>query len=143
MERLDEAIDQAIGMADAEGEFSGTGVLITGSVVTAGDARHLLKAEGVLMGSLLSFQVTPGMRQAGVEVLGMEAIVVALMTPVAISVGGVAPVLAVTVGIGLAVLCVLSRACSSGPARIHLGQCRAGSGDLRRVSWCRRCSSWV
>ncbi|WP_327109636.1 bifunctional folylpolyglutamate synthase/dihydrofolate synthase [Nonomuraea glycinis] len=46
MERLDEAIDEAIGMADAEGEFSGTGVLITGSVVTAGDARHLLKAEG-------------------------------------------------------------------------------------------------
>ncbi|MGN9788283.1 bifunctional folylpolyglutamate synthase/dihydrofolate synthase [Nonomuraea sp. ZG12] len=46
VERLDEAIDQAIGMADAEGEFSGTGVLITGSVVTAGDARHLLKAEG-------------------------------------------------------------------------------------------------
>ncbi|MCA2183098.1 bifunctional folylpolyglutamate synthase/dihydrofolate synthase [Nonomuraea glycinis] len=46
VERLDEAIDEAIGMADAEGEFSGTGVLITGSVVTAGDARHLLKAEG-------------------------------------------------------------------------------------------------
>lgn len=46
VERLDAAIDQAIGMADAEGEFSGTGVLITGSVVTAGDARHLLKAEG-------------------------------------------------------------------------------------------------
>jgi dihydrofolate synthase/folylpolyglutamate synthase len=46
VERLDEAIDQAIGMADAEGEFSGTGVLITGSVVTAGDARHLLKADG-------------------------------------------------------------------------------------------------
>ncbi len=46
VERLDEAIDQAIGIADAEGEFSGTGVLITGSVVTAGDARHLLKVEG-------------------------------------------------------------------------------------------------
>jgi dihydrofolate synthase/folylpolyglutamate synthase len=46
VERLDQAIDEAIGMADAEGEFSGTGVLITGSVVTAGDARHLLKAEG-------------------------------------------------------------------------------------------------
>ncbi|WP_336216446.1 bifunctional folylpolyglutamate synthase/dihydrofolate synthase [Nonomuraea sp. LPB2021202275-12-8] len=46
VERLDEAIDLAIGIADAEGEFSGTGVLITGSVVTAGDARHLLKAEG-------------------------------------------------------------------------------------------------
>ncbi|MER6582231.1 folylpolyglutamate synthase/dihydrofolate synthase family protein [Nonomuraea sp. NPDC001023] len=47
VERLDEALDRGIGIADAEGEFSGTGVFITGSVVTAGDARHLLKADGV------------------------------------------------------------------------------------------------
>ncbi|MEQ4720154.1 folylpolyglutamate synthase/dihydrofolate synthase family protein [Nonomuraea sp. B19D2] len=46
VDRLDDAIDQGIGIADAEGEFSGTGVLITGSVVTAGDARRLLKADG-------------------------------------------------------------------------------------------------
>ncbi|MEV0237308.1 folylpolyglutamate synthase/dihydrofolate synthase family protein [Nonomuraea sp. NPDC050786] len=46
VDRLDDAIDKAIGIADAEGEFSGTGVLITGSVVTAGDARQLLKADG-------------------------------------------------------------------------------------------------
>ncbi|MFI7641862.1 bifunctional folylpolyglutamate synthase/dihydrofolate synthase [Nonomuraea sp. NPDC049400] len=46
VDRLDEAIDKGIGIADAEGEFSGTGVLITGSVVTAGDARRLLKADG-------------------------------------------------------------------------------------------------
>ncbi|MEV0820734.1 bifunctional folylpolyglutamate synthase/dihydrofolate synthase [Nonomuraea rubra] len=46
VERLDDAIDRAIGIADAEGEFSGTGVVITGSVVTAGDARLLLKADG-------------------------------------------------------------------------------------------------
>jgi dihydrofolate synthase/folylpolyglutamate synthase len=46
VDRLDDAIDQAIGVADAEGEFSGTGVFITGSVVTAGDARQLLKADG-------------------------------------------------------------------------------------------------
>ncbi|GAA3009391.1 folylpolyglutamate synthase/dihydrofolate synthase family protein [Streptosporangium longisporum] len=45
IERLDNAIDRAIGIADALGEFSGAGVLITGSVVTAGDARLLLKAE--------------------------------------------------------------------------------------------------
>ncbi|MEV4249370.1 folylpolyglutamate synthase/dihydrofolate synthase family protein [Streptosporangium canum] len=43
VERLDSAIDRAIGMVDALGEFSGAGVLITGSVVTAGDARLLLK----------------------------------------------------------------------------------------------------
>ncbi|GAA2907450.1 folylpolyglutamate synthase/dihydrofolate synthase family protein [Streptosporangium fragile] len=45
VERLDNAIDLAIGLADAMGEFSGTGVLITGSVVTAGDARLLLRAD--------------------------------------------------------------------------------------------------
>ncbi|MDF5755254.1 folylpolyglutamate synthase/dihydrofolate synthase family protein [Spongiactinospora sp. TRM90649] len=45
--RLDDAIDIAIGLADEGGEFSGTGVLITGSVVTAGDARHLLHAKGI------------------------------------------------------------------------------------------------
>ncbi|MFC5835729.1 bifunctional folylpolyglutamate synthase/dihydrofolate synthase [Nonomuraea insulae] len=45
VDRLDDAIDQGIGIADAEGEFSGTGVLITGSVITAGDARRLLKAD--------------------------------------------------------------------------------------------------
>ncbi|WP_084774185.1 DUF4233 domain-containing protein [Nonomuraea candida] len=55
----------------------------------------------------MSFEVTPGMRRLGGTVLGMEAIVVGLSTPVAISVGGVAPGLAVTVGIGLAVLCVV------------------------------------
>ncbi|MEO3814580.1 folylpolyglutamate synthase/dihydrofolate synthase family protein [Sphaerisporangium sp. B11E5] len=43
--RLDDAIDTAIGLAEDAGEFSGSGVLITGSVVTAGDARTLLRAE--------------------------------------------------------------------------------------------------
>lgn len=40
--RLDDAIDRAIALADASGEFAGAGVLITGSVATAGDARVLL-----------------------------------------------------------------------------------------------------
>ncbi|SDI32133.1 Protein of unknown function [Sinosporangium album] len=56
----------------------------------------------------MKFDVTPGMRRLCASVLGMEAIVVGLITPVAISVGGVEPALAVTVGIGLAVLCVLT-----------------------------------
>ncbi|WP_157099832.1 bifunctional folylpolyglutamate synthase/dihydrofolate synthase [Microbispora sp. ATCC PTA-5024] len=43
-ERLDDAIDMAIGLADQGDEF-GSGVLITGSVVTVGDARILLKGE--------------------------------------------------------------------------------------------------
>ncbi|GAA3702221.1 DUF4233 domain-containing protein [Nonomuraea antimicrobica] len=55
----------------------------------------------------MNFQVTPGMRRLGATVLGMEAIVAGLVTPVAISVGGVAPWLAVAVGVGLAVLCVV------------------------------------
>jgi dihydrofolate synthase/folylpolyglutamate synthase len=44
--RLDEAIDAAIGLADeAAGDHPGSaGVLVTGSVVTAGEARLLLRA---------------------------------------------------------------------------------------------------
>jgi dihydrofolate synthase / folylpolyglutamate synthase len=45
VERMDGAIDRAIGLVDALGEFSGAGVLITGSVVTAGDARLLLRVD--------------------------------------------------------------------------------------------------
>ncbi|GGK65117.1 membrane protein [Planomonospora parontospora subsp. parontospora] len=51
--------------------------------------------------------VTPGMRRLCASVLGMEAIVAGLLTPVAINVQGVAPAPAVAVGIGLAVLCVI------------------------------------
>ncbi|POM27827.1 Folylpolyglutamate synthase [Actinomadura rubteroloni] len=43
---LDDAIDQGIALAEETGEFQGAGVLITGSVVTAGDARTLLRADG-------------------------------------------------------------------------------------------------
>jgi dihydrofolate synthase/folylpolyglutamate synthase len=42
--RLDDAIDAAIGAAEASGELGGSGVLVTGSIVTVGDARHLLGA---------------------------------------------------------------------------------------------------
>ncbi|MEO5876567.1 MAG: Mur ligase family protein [Streptosporangiaceae bacterium] len=41
--RLDDAIDQGMALAEATGESQGAGVLITGSVVTAGDARVLLR----------------------------------------------------------------------------------------------------
>ena len=44
-ERLDDAIDRAIGFAEETGEYRGAGLLITGSVVTAGDARTLLRVE--------------------------------------------------------------------------------------------------
>ncbi|WP_223167853.1 DUF4233 domain-containing protein [Nonomuraea sp. SYSU D8015] len=69
----------------------------------------------------MRFEVTPGMRRLGATVLGMEAIVAGLVTPVAISVGGVAPALAVTVGIGLAVLCVVAAGLLKRPFGYVLG----------------------
>jgi dihydrofolate synthase / folylpolyglutamate synthase len=42
-DRLDDAIDTAVSLAEQEAELGGAGVLITGSVVTAGEARRLLK----------------------------------------------------------------------------------------------------
>jgi dihydrofolate synthase / folylpolyglutamate synthase len=42
--RLDNAIETAVGLAEdtGDGSISGSGVLVTGSVVTAGEARTLL-----------------------------------------------------------------------------------------------------
>ena len=40
--RLDDALEAAITLAEEEGEFAGAGVLVTGSVITAGEARLLL-----------------------------------------------------------------------------------------------------
>ncbi|MEV6009941.1 folylpolyglutamate synthase/dihydrofolate synthase family protein [Streptomyces sp. NPDC051976] len=40
--RLDDALEAAITLAEDEGEYSGAGVLVTGSVITVGEARLLL-----------------------------------------------------------------------------------------------------
>jgi dihydrofolate synthase / folylpolyglutamate synthase len=40
--RLDDAIDAAVAIAEAEGDLGGAGVLVTGSVITVGQARILL-----------------------------------------------------------------------------------------------------
>ncbi|WP_030564064.1 bifunctional tetrahydrofolate synthase/dihydrofolate synthase [Streptomyces aureocirculatus] len=40
--RLDDALEAAITLAEEEGEFAGGGVLVTGSVMTVGEARLLL-----------------------------------------------------------------------------------------------------
>ncbi|URN14284.1 bifunctional folylpolyglutamate synthase/dihydrofolate synthase [Streptomyces radiopugnans] len=40
--RLDDALEAAITLAEEEGEYSGAGVLVTGSVFTVGEARLLL-----------------------------------------------------------------------------------------------------
>ena len=39
--RLDDALEAAITLAEEEGEYSGAGVLVTGSVITVGEARLL------------------------------------------------------------------------------------------------------
>ncbi|MEW2545255.1 folylpolyglutamate synthase/dihydrofolate synthase family protein [Streptomyces sp. NPDC047002] len=41
--RLDDALEAAITLAEEEGEFAGAGVLVTGSVMTVGEARLLLR----------------------------------------------------------------------------------------------------
>jgi dihydrofolate synthase/folylpolyglutamate synthase len=40
---LDDALSTAVALADAEAEYGGAGVLVTGSVVTVGEARTLLR----------------------------------------------------------------------------------------------------
>ena len=40
--RLDDAIDSAVTLAEEEGHFGGSGVLVTGSIVTVAEARTLL-----------------------------------------------------------------------------------------------------
>lgn len=41
--RLDDALEAAITLAEEEAEYGGAGVLVTGSVITVGEARLLLK----------------------------------------------------------------------------------------------------
>jgi dihydrofolate synthase/folylpolyglutamate synthase len=41
--RLDDAIDVAVAAAESEAAFGGAGVVVTGSIVTVGEARHLLR----------------------------------------------------------------------------------------------------
>jgi len=41
--RLDDAIEAAVTAAESQGQLGGSGVLITGSIVTVGEARRLLK----------------------------------------------------------------------------------------------------
>ena len=40
--RLADAIDSAVALAEEAGDLAGAGVLVTGSVVTVGEARALL-----------------------------------------------------------------------------------------------------
>ncbi|MFF2650658.1 bifunctional folylpolyglutamate synthase/dihydrofolate synthase [Streptomyces sp. NPDC058045] len=40
--RLDDALEAAVTLAEEEGEYAGAGVLVTGSVITVGEARLLL-----------------------------------------------------------------------------------------------------
>lgn len=40
--RLDDALEAAITLAEEDAEYAGAGVLVTGSVITVGEARLLL-----------------------------------------------------------------------------------------------------
>jgi dihydrofolate synthase/folylpolyglutamate synthase len=40
--RLPDALDSAVALAEDEGDLGGSGVLVTGSIVTVGEARALL-----------------------------------------------------------------------------------------------------
>lgn len=44
--RLDDAIDMAVALAEQDADLGGAGVLATGSVVTAGDVRAMLRTDG-------------------------------------------------------------------------------------------------
>ena len=41
--RLDDALDAAVRIAEEEGPLGGSGVIVTGSLVTVGEARRLLR----------------------------------------------------------------------------------------------------
>jgi len=43
VQRLDDAIDVAVQRAEADAAVGGAGVIVTGSIVTVGEARHLLR----------------------------------------------------------------------------------------------------
>jgi hypothetical protein len=66
-------------------------------------------------------KVTPGMRRLCAGVLGMEAVVLGLTTPVAITLGNVAPIVAASVGLGLALCCVVLTAMLRKPIAYTLG----------------------
>lgn len=80
------------------------------------DGTRLLPA--VLTGQVT---VTPGMRRLCSGVLGMEAVVLGLITPVAITVGNVAPIVAASVGLGLAACCVVLAGMLRKPLAYALG----------------------
>jgi dihydrofolate synthase/folylpolyglutamate synthase len=42
--RLDDALDVAVRLAEEEGPLGSSGVIVTGSLVTVGEARRLLRA---------------------------------------------------------------------------------------------------
>ena len=142
--RLDDALEMAVGLADdASGEegLTLTGVLVTGSVVTAGDARLLLAADRAEVDGADAHRVEQdrldreerdreeredwdagtrsartagygggggrGMRRLCATVLVMEAIVIGLAIPVAITIGHASPRAAGYAGGALALAAVL------------------------------------
>ena len=88
---------------------------MSGDGTNSGGARLLA---AVLTGRI---RVTPGVRRLCSGVLGMEAVVFGLITPVAITVGNVSPIVAASVGLGLAACCVVLAAMLRKPLAYTLG----------------------
>ena len=133
--RLDDAIDIAVGLADAaeaEGFGGGApgsaGVLITGSVVTAGEARLLLTRPAAA-----ATRGHPAEDRDAAAVChgpGVRAIVIVLAIPVAIVIGHAGPARAVSAGAAAAWPRCCSQAWSGAWAGGPMWQARAaGLGD--------------
>ena len=84
-------------------------VLVTGSVVTVGEARSLLVRPERAMSATSARRAAGRSPRRGMcaAILCLEAITLGLTTPVMISVAGVTPATALLVGLGLAVVCLL------------------------------------
>ena len=118
--RLADAIDAAAALAEAGeafGDSLGSGaVLVTGSVVTVGEARAMLRrhgprasaeAAGVSGAAAPPVQERSPRRGMCAAVLSLEAITLGLTTPVMIFVADVAVGAALAIGLGLAVACLV------------------------------------
>ena len=96
--RLDDAIAEAVRLAEEKATALGSGgVLVTGSVITAGEARVLLWRRRA-------------MRSMAAIVLTFEALVLALTIPVLISIADVDTGTALLTAFGLAGLAILAAA---------------------------------
>ena len=129
--RLEDAIDQAATLAEEGGVFGEAigsgGVLVTGSVVTVGEARHMLKPAGAT-------RVNRSIRRAMCAgMLVLQAVVLFLTGVVTIGMTDIGAAASLGLGLGLAVLCVLAAGMLGRPGGYALGWAGAGGLDRARL----------